>query len=230
MTPATEDRTQLRQDVDRNVRWNLILLVAVVVLGILLISFEYYQFTRLIQPANIVSMAEAQIEANYPEYRAKLKERLIAAAPELAETISHRAVRSVSDAREELVQYLGRQMAIGLDDATAFSAEEFRAILRENRDLVEQAVEELKLFPEQAERFITDLEGRLEKRWDVDFRKEARFVVRALHGFNAKLDHLSSGRRLTPEDLLLRQIVRIVRAMQKEVTGNRGVPISTRAK
>jgi len=219
MTTSAQELQELRREVEQNTRWNMSLLLTLVTCLVLVILYEYRQFRQLTQPDTIVAIVEERIKENYPEVRAALKKQVVEAAPVLLEKLSRKAVRSVPELRQDLVAYLGRQLAVGLDEATAFSAVEFRETLRENRDLVEQAAEELKEFPDRAEKFIVGLEKRLEKRWDVDFQKQARFVLRTLHGLNAKLERLSKNERLTPEDLLARRIVRIVRAMQEQEFG-----------
>lgn len=221
MATTEQDRDRLRHDLERTAWWNMFLAVAFVVLAIAFIIYEYGEFQRLTRPENIVALAEGRIRDRYPEVRAALKERLVKAAPEMADRLSRQAVRSIPEAREELVAFLGRQLAVGLDEATAFSALEFEDILRDNRDLVEAAAEELKQFPDRAETFIVSLEKRLERRWEVDVQKEARFILKAFRGFNAKLERLSAGDRLTAEDLLARRIVRILRALQEEQTAAR---------
>jgi hypothetical protein len=186
------------------------------VLTFSLIGYQYYRFTQVSSPEAIVSLAEEQIKENYQEIRVDLQEQLVSSAPELAETISEKAVKKLPEARKDLMQFLGRQLAVGLDRATAFSADEFREILRENRDLIEKSVTELKEFPDEAKEFVTALEKRLEKRWDVDVQKQARFVLKVLHGVNAKLERLNSNEKLTPEEMIERRIVRIIRAMQEQ--------------
>jgi hypothetical protein len=216
MTNQAQDHTQLQQSVDRNVRTNMILMAVFALLTFSFIGYQYYRFTQVSSPEVIVSVAEEQIKEHYHEIREDLKEQLVSSAPELAETISERAVKELPEARKDLVQFLGRQLAVGLDRATAFSADEFREILRENRDLIEKAVTELKEFPDEAKEFVTAMEKRLEKRWDVDVRKQARFVLKVVRGVNAKLERLNSNENLTPEEMIERRIVRIIRAMQEQ--------------
>lgn len=211
-----QERADLRQALERSARWNMGLAVTFVVLAVAFVVYQYLEFRRLTRPENLVAMAEDQIRDRYPEVRDTVKERLVEAAPEMAERLSRAAVRSIPEARQELVGFLGRQLAVGLDEATAFSAREFEDILRDNRDLVEEAADELKEFPDRAEKFIVNLEKRLERRWEVDVQKEARFVLKAYRGFNAKLERLGEGDRLDAEDLLARRIVRILRAMQQQ--------------
>lgn len=216
MTHEAQDRAQLQQSIDRNVQTNMILMAVFAVLTFSLIGYQYYRFTQVSSPEAIVSLAEEQIKENYQEIRADLQEQLVSSAPEVAEAISEKAVKKLPEARKDLVRFLGRQLAVGLDRATAFSADEFREILRENRDLIEKAVTELKEFPDEAKEFVTALEKRLEKRWDVDVQKQARFVLKVVRGVNAKLERLNSNEKLTPEEMIERRIVRIIRAMQEQ--------------
>lgn len=214
-----QELVQLRQAVRQNSAWTLGLLIAFIALTAWFLTYQYLNYRRMMQPENLVAMAEKQIEENYPAVREAAKERIIESAPDLAKKLSRKAVASVPEARERLVKFLGRQMAGGLDEATELSAEQFRQLLRENRDLVKEGIEELKKTPARAERFVLNLETRLEKRWDTDIRKDARFLLTTHRALNAKLDRLANAETLAPDELLARRILRIVRAIQVRELG-----------
>ena len=210
-----ENRTleQLRHDVNVNCWWALILTSLWIVLVVVVFSYSWWEIKQMTKPEHLVDMAVNKIEANYPEARAELKEKLIQEAPRIAEAISHKAIASMPSARVRVETFLTRQIDHGLDQASDLSAEQFRKFLQENKDLVRDGYKELKDTPEEAVQFTIKVENRLENVLGTDIQEQEKKALSFLHGLNHKLERLHAGTNLQPDDLVLRRIVRILRAI-----------------
>lgn len=221
MSASDHDLTQLENDVEWNTRLTTgLVTLFIVVIGVFAL-LTYRRYVYMTQPEVIVATAEEAITANFPEARAALKKEIIKAAPTIADKLSQVAVANVPEAREQLVVFLDRQLDKGLDKVTEISADRFRKALQDNREMVLKGIEELKEVPEETEQFVIDLEKRLEKSLGADMEKQAYQALSFLRDFNDKLSRLAEGTGLEPEELLEQQIVRLLRTMQQNFTGQK---------
>lgn len=207
-------------DLERAVRFNTRLTTALLALFVLLLAgaggYAWWRASRLLEPEHLVQTAEDEIQENYPEIRAELKKAIVQNAPEIAEELSRRGRRSVPEARRLLEGYAERKIDAGLEQATAFSAGQFRELLRDNRELILAAYGELGEASPEQRRAVARLERELGESLGASIRKDARLVLGFLYLMLDKLQALDRGEEaLTPRERAERRIVRLLRAMEK---------------
>lgn len=207
---STKDRSS---NISHVTTWLLVLLV-IEMIG--MACYTYVDVQRRIQPASLVDEAEKTIRRNYPEIRKRIQGHVQGNAPAIAEQISDEVVASSPEIRRWLERTTARQLKYGLNEATDFSAEQFRVFLQEHRDQIEQAFEQLEDTPEQTRQLLFELEGQLDKQLGADVQEQARTALGLHRQLNVKLERLSSDSALEPKELLERHIVRILWTLEEQ--------------
>lgn len=194
--------------------------ILAITLAIEMAAITTYSVARvrtLLKPENLADRVETAIEENYPSFREQLVKSVHTQSPELAERVSQELLQTMPTAREELEQFTSRQLDLGLEAATDFSAEQFREFVRDNRDSFEKAFETIEQAPRETHQFVLETEAKVEQRLGADLQVQARQVLAWQRRLNDKLQRLSSPREnLSSQELLERRIVRIVRTMELE--------------
>ncbi len=178
--------------------------------------YGYYRVQQALKPENLADRVEETVRENYPEFRATLVTQAQENAPELAKQVSETVIAAVPDARVDLERMVARQLAIGLDNATELSAEQFRDLLKENRAQFVKVFNAIEDAPEEAHQLVLETEASIEKQLGVDLQRQAKLAVKNLDDLNAKLDRLAgSPDTLSAKEQVERRIVRVLRAMQQ---------------
>lgn len=194
------------------------LALAVILIGET-VGFSLYTYADVkeeIEPKKLADTTERIIRERYPEMRAKVVAEIKDNAPQIAEIASKKAIEASPEARQWLERVTARQLEYGLDEATELSAEQFRVVLREHHDEVEEAFVEVEKAPEKARRLVHNLEDSLDKQYGIDLQKDAKRVLEIQRRLNDKLERLNSNAPLEPKELLERRIVRILRTLEQE--------------
>jgi hypothetical protein len=192
------------------------ILAGVVVAQVVAIaSYAYYRVTTAMEPENLADRVEVAIQENYPQMREQMLAQVKQDAPEIAAEVSQELIGAAPAGRKELEELTQRQIALGLDHATEFSAEQFRQVLRDNREEFVQVFEAIEDAPEDVRELVLNTEEDLEESLGVDLQKQARSALQVHRQLNDKLEHLASPDvQLSPRELLERRIVRILRTIQ----------------
>ncbi len=178
--------------------------------------YGYYRVQQALKPENLADRVEETVRENYPEFRETLVTQAQEKAPELAKQVSETVIAAVPDARVDLERLVARQLAIGLDNATELSAEQFRDVLKENRAEFVEVFKAIEDAPEEAHQLVLETEANIEKQLGVDLQRQAKLAVRNLNNLNEKLDRLAgTPDSLSAKEQVERRIVRVLRAMQQ---------------
>ena len=193
-------------------------LASILAISLIGIAIDAYVQTReLMNPKRLGDRVETAIRENYPAMRKELLAEIKTQAPQLAQQASRELIHSTPKLRGELERFAARQLESGLDDATEFSAEQFRKLLQQNRDTVLAAFEQIEEAPEEARRLILESESEIEQTLGIDLQRQARNALRVHRQFNDKLERLNGpNETLDAKEQLERRIVRILRTIQLE--------------
>ena len=93
---------------------------------------------------------------------------------------------------------------------------DFRKFLQDNRAEVKKGFAEVKNSPQELPAFVSDMEGRLDKQFGVNLRREAGVVLEAVDHLNAKLTRLAENKNLNQTEQLERRITQELCALQKK--------------
>jgi hypothetical protein len=215
--PATNqpEASQFNSQISSRALLCAILAGVVVAEVVAIASYAYYRVNTAMEPENLADRVEVAIQENYPEMREQMIAQVKQDAPEIAAQVSQELVGAVPAGREELEELTQRQIALGLDQATEFSAEQFRQVLRDNREEFVQVFEAIEDAPDDVRQLVLNTEEDLEASLGVDLQKQARSALRVHRQLNDKLEHLARPNvQLSPRELLERRIVRILRTIQ----------------
>lgn len=211
---------ELERAVKRTSRWVTALLTLFVLLVIGGCAYTYARVQKFLQPETVARVAVGRLEADYPQIRETVKQRLVKAAPRLAEKASKEVLKSMPQAREQLEDYLERQMDVGLEKAAELSTEQFRKFVRENHADIQKAFGELQPGPRETPRLADELDKLVEQKLGLNVRKEARVGLELLRKLNAKLEALRGpSPELTTTQRVERRIVRLLRTIEAREIG-----------
>lgn len=214
MTPTEVNLERLEREVRRGARWTTGLLLLFIVLVVATGIYAYVRVRQLLSPDRLAAEAEGYIQSHYPEWRADVRQELVRAAPSMATRMRRHAQQKLPQTRARLQQFLDEEAHAGIAKAQVMADQEFRTFLVDNKAEIRKGFAALSSAPAEVQRFTSDLEGRLDKQFGVNLRKDAGVVLDVVGGLNAKLARLASDKDLNTLDKLERRIVRVLRALQ----------------
>jgi hypothetical protein len=216
MTPADARLVELERAVRSNARWTTGLTVLFIALVAAAVIYVYTQAQKILNPTRLVDEGEDFIASHYPEWREEVKKELVQAAPALGHEMMKHSEESMPQTRARIERYLDREAKAGVDRAQVLADEEFRQFVRDSHAEIQRGFDEMRKAPDETSKFVEDLEARLDKRFGVNLRREAGVVLETLDQFNAKLDRLARGEKLTKSEEVERRIAQTLRALQQE--------------
>jgi len=164
-------------------------------------------------PKEMVAAGEQAVADTYPGFKAEVIARVEANSPEFADYLGESAVASIPDLRAWLASLAEQKIDAGTEKAMDLATEKFEAFVLENRPLFQKAFTGLDQAPDEAEELVLSLETKYEETFGADAEAQAEATLEAVKRLNARLEKLSDGGALKPQDLIERRIIRIVRAM-----------------
>lgn len=210
-----KDEQQLEQQIYRHA-WLTTVLVAAnfaVVAVFVIVAVMGYQWLN--DPQAIVDSGEEYIRREYPEMKKNFTNEVKKSAPQIAERVSQRAIAQAPELRREAETFLEHQMQKGIARVTDLSAEQLREFLKNNHDRIEQRLERLQEAPAKVEAFAQELEADLEQQFETDLQQDLDYLLGAHRQLNDRLAKLRDGAGLTPDELLERRIVRLLRTLSQ---------------
>ncbi|QDU28667.1 hypothetical protein ETAA8_37700 [Anatilimnocola aggregata] len=192
------------------------ILAGVLVAEIVIVSLiAYNRVTAALDPEKMANRVEAAIRENYPQFREELVQKVHNQSPAIAARVSRSVTASAPEARQWLEDFTAQQLTVGLNEAGDLSAEQFRTVLRDNRETVIQAFEQIEAAPDETRRLVLEMETEIENQLGVDIRKQAESALAVHIRLNDKLARLNDAdATLEPQELLERRMVRILKTMQ----------------
>jgi hypothetical protein len=192
------------------------ILAGVLVVELLIVGLvAYHDLQVALAPERLADRAETAIRENYPEFRQELIQQVHAQSPAIAQRVSRRLTATAPEARQWLEDFTAQQLRAGLDEASDFSAEQFRQLLRENRETLIQVFKKVEAAPEEARELVLNMEKNIEQEFGVDLQKQAQAAFAVHERLNDKLARLNDTEAaLEPQELLERRMVRILKTMQ----------------
>jgi hypothetical protein len=193
------------------------LLLGLAVLAALSFYFWYGHklIAETVDPDRLTRVGQTMLDDKLPEVQSQVQQEIERQAPSWARTVSEQAIAQAPSVRGWLVDYVTQQIEHGLDQVDLLSADQFRQLIRNHRDILERDAQDLATSPElSAERF-SELVDMFDKDLGVDLKDKAEVVLGALVTLNEKLEHLAPGQSLTPSDIELRDFLMMVRRLQQ---------------
>lgn len=192
--------------------------VTVVVLGLLCFYFAYgyREFSKLIQPQEIVSLGAALVDDNVTVVREAIQDEVSQSAPGWAEQLSNQAVEAVPLVREQLEEFAVAQAKASIEEYVSISEDEFRRVLKENHNEFQSLVNELSGEREATDEVVAALEEVLNKELGGDMQVAAADILETLQLAHEKLIRLGVGEDLSLDERKERQVMMLFRRFQMD--------------
>ncbi len=200
--------------------------------------YGYQQFSSILQAKSLVAVAQDLVNTNLPTARKALAEQINQSADVWAQSLSKQALDAVPDASVKLEDYVIAQVNDALSQAVLIQDQQFRDFVRDKHAVLQQGFEDLAKGPELGEEAFESIGAALEENLHNDLDAQATELFGALVNLNAKLEHLRSGRNLTPDEMVERRVLMLANriklneekanadAPQSEDTDTASLPIS----
>ncbi|HIE98214.1 MAG TPA: hypothetical protein EYG03_25225 [Planctomycetes bacterium] len=193
-------------------------IMTVVVLLVLSFYFMYgyREFSKLLQPSEIVGLGAALVDENVTVLRESIQDEVESGAPVWAEQLSSQAIAAVPLVREELEKFAVAQAKDAIEQYVTISQDEFRRVLKENHAEFQGLVTELSKEGEATDEVVAALEEVLNKELGGDMEVAAADLVETLQLANHKLVRLGADTDLDDDEQKERLVMMLFRRIQMD--------------
>ena len=187
--------------------------ILLILLGVYFVV-GYSALSDLMEPETLVGASVEYLERGLPEARAALEAEVDASATTWAEQLSAEAVANLPVLREKIEEKALEETDGLLENAAVMTSQQFRAILRDHRPLLEKGFEEIGTDQKLSKESLDALEKVLEKELKADIEDQSQIVLETLMTLTTRLRKLAKGKNLDAEEQLYRQILMGTRRLQ----------------
>jgi hypothetical protein len=177
--------------------------------------FGHTQITEFAEPDKLTALGQSILDEHLPEVRVQMEDEIIKNAPDWARTLSSQAVEQMPSVRGRLVEYISEQIEKALEQTELVSAEQFRKVIRDNRDLFERDAQDLASGPELSEERYEQLVDLLDRDLGIGLKDKSEVFMGAIVSLNEKLARLAPGVDLTQRENEEREFLMLVRRLQQ---------------
>ncbi|QDU62369.1 hypothetical protein Pan216_32360 [Planctomycetes bacterium Pan216] len=161
------------------------------------------------------------------DLKEEIKEGVENAAPKVAQVVSEQIKEEIPALRQQLERVIARQSERGMEQVRAYSAEQFRELVRNNKAWFKEQIETVRNLPDDTKEYVLKLEADVEKRLNIDLEKQAKQITSTQRMLNDHLERLQSDAPLEPEEMLERRMIEILRAYQVQLQSEEEVSRSS---
>ncbi|RMG39171.1 MAG: hypothetical protein D6725_05730 [Planctomycetota bacterium] len=192
------------------------LIVGLVIIALLCgyFAFAYRLIMPRLGPAAVVATAVGFIEQQLPEASSELKRMIDDQADDWARSLSEQLLAKIPDFREQIAELAEKQMAELVASTIQYSEDEIRKVLREHKDTLNRAVEELAASERLSDRTVQELEAMLEQQLKAELEEHSAIVLETVRMLNEKIKKLKEGKNLNKEEKLERRALMLARRLQ----------------
>lgn len=216
MTVTDPHVQALQRSLQRTTRLTTALLVLFMLLVAGCSAFIAWEVHRFLNPEVVADRSEAYVMNNYPTWKQDLQKELVKSAPTLAQNITQRAMSTLPEAREELQEYLDRQIRASLEQDSILDEVQFRSLLRENRTEIQLGLVAAQFAPDEADEAAKKLEKKIDEQLGATMRKQAAHSMQFFDRINSRISRIARKKDLSAAEVIERRIARILRAFQEQ--------------
>lgn len=186
-----------------------------VVLLLAVSSYFYYGYrlmSEVMEPKTLVDAGENVLMERLPKAREAVQVKIIAAAPEVAEMLSHSVLENMPDARISLESLIKDRTAQVLNETATLTDEQVKRFLNKNRKQLKENFQNLKndKLKKEAREGMTKL---AEEEFEQDFKEDAEGLFRNLKELNVKMKRMTADDRLDFTERKMRSILMICKRL-----------------
>ena len=189
-----------------------------------LVSFYFYygykEISDLKDPELIVSLVGDTVDSQIPQLATMAKDQVDTNATVWAEQASQQALAQLPTLREWLEQAACKQADRGIKELDVVGEEKFRELLRNNRDTVARAIQDVKDDDEVSDGVVVLLEEALEKELGLGLQEQADVLFTLLNDMGENMELLQEGENLSDEQKAELRVLMLARRWQQETFGD----------
>ena len=215
--------TDLQKEVERQRKKTASSATVTLVVGLILLifiagyfTFGYTMFKSVLDPEQLVAATTDMIENQLPEYRKTIEGEIKNNAPTWAEQASEQGLAALPQLRERIENAAIDQANNMIENFAVMSEDEFRRVLRENKDILQDSFKQLASEEELSEDMLKLVEDALEKQLQGSMEENASTILRQLRNINMALEDLADDNELTQDERKMREVLMIARRLQLE--------------
>lgn len=176
--------------------------------------YGYTQIAPLLEPDELVRSATGLLTQNLQPVRTTLEGEIKKSAPNWAKDSAQHLIKTIPQGREWAEETIMTKFDETIDMGRALTRDEMRKFLRINRKDMEAGFVDIAKSPQKAEKLLGELQVLFEKQFGFAIKEDADVLLATLREINTRLGRLVNVQRLTDEESLERQILRIARRLE----------------
>ena len=211
---AEQQLAAISQRIDKSAKVTAI--VGIVLVAVIAVYFYIGigQVKEFIEPELIVPYVGDQVGGMIPELANQATDTLIKEAPNWAEGLSDQAIDAAPKARGKLEEYIMDQSQVVIDQAVTIGDDEFRKLLRENRQTFEETLDALAEDEQYSDETVQVFLDAINNELGRDMQDQAEQVLGTLVALRERAEKLSAGKDLTEAERQIRFAAMIARRLQ----------------
>ncbi len=225
------DRTEAvyRELRSMRLRFRLGAWITLIVGGLLLMlvtvyfSYGYSEVSSFRDPELIVSLVGDMADQQIPTMRKLAQDQVDQNATAWAEMASEQVLTQVGPIREQIETLALQQSDEAIAKINVIGEKKFREILAQNRDTVQDAIDQLKDNQDVSEGAVIALQEAIEKEFLIDADSQVDALVTIVSDTNANMEELVTGENLSREQRAERRVLMLARRLHVDRFGDMSV-------
>ncbi len=207
-------------------RFRLSAWITLIVGGLLLLlvafyfSFGYAKISELKDPDLIVSLVGQMADDQIPILRQNIESQVKQNATTWAQQASDQVLDAIPRVREEIEKLALQQSNEVIARINMVGEDKFREILKQNRDAVQNTIDELKRGETAPDDTMLILQHAIEKEMQIDAKNQAEALRVMVTDLNASMEKLQAGENLNREQRAERRALMLARRLQQRHIGD----------
>ena len=227
-TQALVDRSEAvyRELRSMRFRFRLGAWITLIVGGLLLLlvvgyfSYGYSEISSFRDPELIVSLVGDMADQQIPALKKMAEDQVNQNAAVWAEQASQQVLAQVEPLRKQIESMALQQADEAIAKIDVVGEKKFREMLEQNRETVQNAINQLKNDEEISEGAVIALKEAVEKEFQIDADSQVDALVTLVSDVNANMDKLAAGENLTREQRAERRVLMLARRIHVDRFGN----------
>ena len=208
------------------IRFRLGAWITLIVGGLLLLlvigyfSYGYSEISSFRDPELVVSLVGDMADQQIPALKKMAEDQVNQNASVWAEQASEQVLAQAEPMRKQIEALAMQQADEAIAKIDVVGEKKFREMLEQNRETVQNAINQLKNDEEISEGAVIALKEAVEKEFQIDADSQVDALVTLVSDVNANMDKLVAGENLTREQRAERRVLMLARRIHVDRFGN----------
>ena len=200
--------------------------ITLIVGGLLLLlvafyfSYGYKEISSFRDPEMIVSLVGNMADQQIPALKKMAQDQVNQNASVWAEQASEQVLAQIGPMRKQIESLALQQADEAIAKIDVMGEQKFREILEQNRETVQNAIDQLKNDEEISEGAVIALKESIEREFQIDADSQVDALVTLVSDVNANMEKLATGENLTREQKAERRVLMLARRIHVDRFGD----------